>query len=124
MGTCLAGKGYRLVTGGTDNHQVVVDLGNTSLTGSRAEKILEASGIVLNRNVVPRDALTPKKVSGVRIGTGAMAARGMGENEAEKLVDLMDSILKFPDDTDRQIAVRAKVEKMCGQFPVYKNTQQ
>lgn len=120
MGRCLVDKGYRLVTGGTDNHQVVMDLGNTPVTGARAENVLESSGIVLNRNVVPSDADNPKKVSGLRIGTGAIAARGMGDTEVEQIVDFMDLILKNPDSGNKQVEVRAKVKKMCNQFPVYK----
>jgi len=120
MGRRLADKGYRLVTGGTDNHQVVIDLGNTSVTGAKAEKILESSGIVLNRNVIPSDADNPKKISGLRIGSSAIAARGMGEKEVEQIVDLMDQILKNPDDEGRQSKVRIAVKEICNRYPVYK----
>ena len=122
MARRLADKGYRLVTGGTDNHQIVIDLGNISITGSKAEKILESSGIILNRNVVPRDADSSKKISGLRIGTSAIASRGMGEQEVEQIVDLMDEILKNPDDQKRQSKARVKVKEICSKYPVYKTT--
>ena len=120
MGQCLKDKGYRLVTGGTDNHQVVMDLGNTQVTGSQAETVLESAGIVLNRNVVPSDADSPKKVSGLRIGTGAIAARNMGDKEAEQIVNYMDYLLKDPENQNKQVEICAKVKEMCSQFPVYK----
>ena len=122
MARRLADKGYRLVTGGTDNHQIVIDLGNISITGSKAEKILESSGIILNRNVVPRDADSSKKISGLRIGTSAIASRGMGEQEVEQIVDLMDEILKNPDDRKRQSKARVNVKEICSKYPVYKTT--
>jgi glycine hydroxymethyltransferase len=121
MAQCLADKGYRIVTGGTDNHQVVVDLSDSGITGAQAENSLEACGIVLNRNVVPADAKKPGKVSGLRIGTGAITARGLGKNEISTIVDWMDLIIKKPESNEVRNTVCTGVQNMCTRFPVYAN---
>lgn len=117
----LADKDYRLVTGGTENHQVVVDLEGKGISGSQAETLLEASGIVLNRNVVPRDAERPGQVSGLRIGTGAVTARGMGKKEITQIVEWIHQVLKQPENLAAHGLVRDAVKEMCGRFPVYAN---
>lgn len=119
MAECMAEKGYRIVTGGTDNHQVVVDLSDTGVTGARAEACLEDCGIVLNRNVVPADAKQPGRSSGIRIGTGALAARGMGREEVGMIADWMDRLIQSPGDAVIQEVVKAGVSEMCTRFPVY-----
>jgi len=121
MVQCLAEKGYRLVTGGTENHQVVVDLEGKDISGAQAETLLEASGIVLNRNVVPRDAERPGQVSGLRIGSGAVTARGMEKTEIIQILEWIDQILKQPENLTAHAQVRDAVEEMCGRFPVYAN---
>jgi glycine hydroxymethyltransferase len=119
MAQCLIDKGYRLVTGGTENHQVVVDLEDQHISGSLAETLLEASGIVLNRNVVPRDAQRPGHISGLRIGTGAVTARGMGKTEIIQIVEWIHQVLKQPENLAAQVQIREAVKVMCGRFPVY-----
>jgi len=121
MAQCLAEKGYRLVTGGTENHQVVVDLEGKDISGSQAETLLEASGIVLNRNVVPRDAEKPGQVSGLRIGSGAVTARRMGNKEIVQIVEWIHQVLKEPENLAAHVQVRDAVKEMCGRFPVYAN---
>lgn len=121
MAQCLADKGYRLVTGGTENHQVVVDLESKNISGSVAETLLEASGIVLNRNVVPQDAQRPGHVSGLRIGTGAVTVRGMGKTEIIQIVEWIHQVLKQPENLDAHVQVSDAVKEMCGRFPVYAN---
>ena len=121
MAQCLAEKGYRLVTGGTENHQVVVDLEGKDISGSQAETLLEASGLVLNRNVVPRDAERPGQVSGLRIGSGAVTARGMEKTEIVQIVEWIDQVLKQPENLTAHAQVRDAVKEMCGRFPVYTN---
>jgi len=123
LGQRLQEKGYRLVTGGSENHQVVVDLSNKGISGSKAEKTLEAAGIILNRNVIPRDAHSPGKVSGLRIGTGALAARGMDTAEVDRIVDWMDTLLCDPENADRHAEIKAAVEKLSTQFPVYRGSE-
>lgn len=119
MAELMAEKGYRIVTGGTDNHQVVVDLSDTGVTGAQAEECLEDCGIILNRNVVPADAKQPGKSSGIRIGTGALAARGIGKNEIAMIVNWMDQLIKNPEDATIRKTVKAGVTEMCTRFPVY-----
>lgn len=121
MASCMAEKGYRVVTGGTDNHQVVVDLSDNGVTGAQAEECLEDCGIVLNRNVVPADAKHPGKSSGIRIGTGALTARGIGKEEIFTIVNWMDQLIKNPDDSSIRETVKTGVNKMCTRFPVYAN---
>jgi glycine hydroxymethyltransferase len=123
MADCLTDRGYRLVTGGTDNHQVLVDLSDTRVSGQVAEKGLEAAGIVLNRNVVPKDAQTPGRVSGIRIGTGAVAARGMGQTEIRQIAEWIHQILEQPQNRVLCDTVRRSVKEMCGRFPVYESAQ-
>ncbi|MGI9538416.1 MAG: serine hydroxymethyltransferase [Desulfocapsaceae bacterium] len=121
MARCLAEKGFRIVTGGTDNHQVVVDLTDHGVTGGQAEQYLDDCGIVLNRNVVPADAEQPGKTSGIRIGTGALSARGLGKEEISTIVEWIDQLINNPEKTEAQDAVKAGVNDMCTRFPVYAN---
>ena len=117
----LQAMGYRIVTGGTDNHQVLIDLSDNGIGGAAAEKALEAAGLVANRNVVPGDAARPGKVSGLRLGTCAMAYRGMGEAEVARLAGWMDAILRHPADESTRSRVRDEVRELCREFPVYQD---
>ncbi len=119
LGQCLTEKGYVLVTGGTENHQVLVDLETNGISGTQAETLLEAVGIVLNRNVVPRDAENPGKASGIRIGTGAVATRGMGEIEIIQIAEWVHQVLEHPENRGIQEKVYEGVREMCCRFPVY-----
>jgi len=121
MGQCLSDSGYRLVTGGTENHQVVVDLDGKNISGSQAETLLESAGIVLNRNVVPRDAEKPGRVSGLRIGTGGVTARGMGKTEMIRIAEWIDRLLQQPENPSLPVQVRDEVNALCKRFPVYAN---
>ena len=121
MARYLADKGYRIVAGGTDNHQVLVDLEAKKLSGAQAEQLLEDAGLVSNRNVVPRDAQQPGRVSGLRLGTGAITARGMGREEVRQIVDWIDQVLGQSDDPGTVGRVRKEVEALCRRYPVYAN---
>lgn len=112
-------NGYHVVTGGTDNHQVVLDLSGNGVSGAQAESVLESAGILLNRNVVPKDAGSPGRISGVRIGTAAVATRGMGINEMHRIGGWIHEILKKPDDSSIQQKIKSSVAELCRQFPVY-----
>ncbi len=112
-------KGYRIVTGGTDNHLVLVDLRSKELTGDVAEKTLEAVGIVVNRNVIPGDPERPDVTSGIRIGSPGITARGMGAVEVAHIVDLMDSAVVNGDRGDVLERVSREVADLCRKFPVY-----
>lgn len=111
-------RGYTVVSGGTDNHQVILDLSNKNITGKKAEQALEDVGIVTNRNVVPADADFPGKVSGIRLGSGAISARGMGSSEVRQLVGWMDRIMTDPDDKNVADRVVTGVVQLCRKFPV------
>lgn len=115
----LAGLGYRIVSGGTDNHQVLVDVTSKGFKGDFAEKTLESVGIILNRNVIPRDADNPGVISGIRLGTSALATRGMGGNEMGQIAGLIDSALVNSGSVDTLREVSRKVEALAQRFPVY-----
>lgn len=118
MAAAFMDKGYTVVSGGTDNHQVILDLNLKNITGKEAEQCLEAVGIVINRNVIPADAGWPGKVSGIRLGTGAVSSRGMGGDEIRLLVDLMDRVMTSPEDIAAAEEASNEVVRLCNRFPV------
>ncbi len=118
MTQALRERGYRIVTGGTDNHQVIVDLSPHKLSGKLVEQRLESVGIVLNRNVIPADADKPGKVSGIRLGTGAVSARAMAKPEMQKLVQLMDATMMNLNNQDIVEKVKTEVAELCRRFPL------
>ena len=115
----LETKGYRIVTGGTETHQVIVDLAPKGITGGEAEIILESVGIITNRNVIPRDALRPGTVSGIRLGTAAVSTRGMGEAEIARIADLIDGALTNRSRQEDLNRTARSVSELCREFPVY-----
>jgi glycine hydroxymethyltransferase len=115
----LNAQGYRIVSGGTDNHQVLVDLTAKGLNGTMAETALESAGIVLNRNVIPSDALTPGSVSGLRLGSAGLTTRGMGHSEMIAIARMIDTVLSHPDDPTVLRKVNHQVKKLCRRYPVY-----
>jgi len=115
----LEAKGYGIVTGGTDNHQVLVDVTTRGLDGQQAEQVLEQVGIIANRNVLPQDAATPGRVSGVRLGSGAVAARKMDAAEMVKIAVLIDSAWRHAVQNDVLARVAQQVVDLCHLFPVY-----
>ncbi|MGI9174021.1 MAG: serine hydroxymethyltransferase [Rhodothermales bacterium] len=112
-------RGYDLVSGGTDNHLVLIDLRNKDLTGKKAEATLQVAEITVNKNMVPYDDQSPFVTSGIRVGTPAMTTRGFGPSEFEDVVALMDRVLASPDDADVQRQVRTDVHDLCQRFPLY-----
>jgi glycine hydroxymethyltransferase len=117
----FAKKGYRIVSGGTDNHLVLVDLRSKGLTGDIAEITLESVGIVVNRNVIPGDPEKPDVTSGIRIGSPGVTTRGMGEVEVAQVVDLMDAAMASGDNPRVLEQVAEGVAGLCRQFPVYQD---
>ena len=115
----LADHGYRLVSGGTDNHLLLVSFVGTELTGKEAEEVLESVGITVNKNAVPGDPRPPKVTSGIRIGTPAVTTRGMGEAEMERIADLIHEALVGRDDEARLEQVRRQVTELAASFPLY-----
>lgn len=118
----LAGRlqknGFRLVSGGTDNHLMVIDFRQTDLTGKRAQAALESVGLVANKNLVPYDTRTSVHTSGLRVGTPSATTRGMGRPEMEQIGDWIERRLAQPDDEEVQMAIRNEVERLTARFPV------
>ena len=113
-------KGYRMVSGGTDNHLVLVDLRSKDLTGVLAEKTLESVGIIVNRNVIPGDPQKPDITSGIRIGSPAVTTRGMGLDEVVQIVNWIDIAIVNNKNSDILAKVSQEVMNLCRRFPVYK----
>jgi len=115
----LAEHGYRVVSGGTDTHLFLMNLGAKGLTGKEAETALDAAGITVNKNAVPYDEKPPAVASGIRMGTPIVSTRGMREAEMQEIVSLVDRILQQPQDARRQREVRKQAKALCGRFPVF-----
>jgi len=115
----LLERGYNLVSGGTDNHLILVDLSGTETTGKMAEEALEKAGITVNKNAVPFDTRSPFVTSGFRIGTPATTTRGLKEAEMGKVADWIDRALTNIDNEDALTAIRGEVKELCQQFPLY-----
>jgi glycine hydroxymethyltransferase len=119
----LSAAGYRLVSGGTDNHLMLVDVFSKGLTGKVAEAALGNAGITVNKNAIPFDRNPPMVASGVRIGTPAVTSRGMREPEMDTIAALISRALQSPDDDGALANVRAEVEALCRKFPLYPERQ-
>jgi glycine hydroxymethyltransferase len=115
----LAGAGFRIVSGGTDNHLMLVNVFVRGLTGAQAERALEHSAITVNKNAIPFDTQPPMKASGIRIGTPALTTRGMKEAEMKVIAALISEVLAEPDDESVRQGVRARVKELCEGFPIY-----
>ena len=111
--------GYQLVSGGTDTHLILVDLSDRELSGKAAENALEVAGLTVNKNMVPFDQRSPLVTSGIRIGTPAVTTRGMREDEMRLIAELIDRVLRDPEDEATRQAVRDEVTVLCRQFPLY-----
>lgn len=119
LGAELKDRGYHLVSGGTDNHLLLIDLRNKGLTGKTAEAALEAAGITANKNMVPFDDKSPFVTSGLRLGTPAMTTRGFGADEFRHVGQLIDRVLENPDDEQTRSQVQEEVQTLCDEFPLY-----
>jgi glycine hydroxymethyltransferase len=119
LATGLSSAGFRLVSGGTDNHLMLVDVFSKGLTGKVAEAALGKAGITVNKNAIPFDRNPPMIASGIRIGTPAVTSRGMREPEMDSIAELIARALGSPEDDGVLAAVRAEVEAVCRRFPLY-----
>ncbi len=115
----LMEHGFNLVSGGTDNHLMLVDLSGTDLTGKVAEETLEKAGITVNKNAVPFDTRSPFVTSGFRIGTPATTSRGLKEAEMKQVAVWIDRALKNVENDDALGAIRGEVRDLCSRFPLY-----
>jgi glycine hydroxymethyltransferase len=115
----LIKKGYKVLTGGTDCHLILIDLRPNNITGKEAAIALEQAGIVVNKNAVPFDTQSPFITSGIRIGTPAVTARGLKEEEIILIADWIDYVLKDINNETKKNEIKEKVKKLCERFPVY-----
>ncbi|HKS04998.1 MAG TPA: serine hydroxymethyltransferase [Gemmatimonadaceae bacterium] len=119
LAAALITEGFHVVSGGTDNHLMLVDLRNKKLTGKVAEKALDLAGITVNKNTVPRETESPFVTSGIRIGTPAVTTRGMGEREMRTIAHLIARVVAAPEDGGAAEAVRSEVRALARAFPLY-----
>jgi glycine hydroxymethyltransferase len=115
----LMKRGFNLVSGGTDNHLMLVDLSGTDITGKMAEETLESAGITVNKNAVPFDTRSPFVTSGFRIGTPATTSRGLREKEMELVADWIGRALQNVANEAELSSIRAEVKELCRKFPLY-----
>jgi glycine hydroxymethyltransferase len=120
MAEQLQRRGFRLVSGGTDTHLMLVDLTGHGLTGKAAETALDRAGVTVNKNAIPFDAQKPTVTSGIRIGTPAVTTRGMREDEMRQIADLIAEVLNDADNTALQKEIANQVRDLCASFPLYR----
>jgi len=119
LARALTASGFRLVSGGTDNHLMLVDVFSKGITGKVAEAALGKAGITVNKNAIPFDQNPPMVASGIRVGTPAVTTRGMGEREMDTIAELIARALQTPDDERALGMIRSEVEALCRKFPLY-----
>jgi glycine hydroxymethyltransferase len=119
LAASLVERGFNVVSGGTDNHLMLVDLRSKGLTGKVAEQALDRAGITVNKNTVPKETQSPFVTSGIRIGTAAVTTRGMKEAEMRRIAGLIDVTLQSPEDADVSRRVRDEVRELTAAFPLY-----
>ncbi len=117
----LSAKGYRIVSGGTDNHLLLVDLTNKNITGREASRLLDEAGITVNKNLIPFDRKSALITSGMRLGTPALTTRGMKEKEMEKIAGFIDTVIKTRQNNAKLLSVRKEVKKLTKKFPLYQD---
>ncbi|MBB5396400.1 serine hydroxymethyltransferase [Mucilaginibacter sp. AK015] len=121
MAKAFVAKGYDIISGGTDNHLMLIDLRNKNITGKAAENVLVSADITVNKNMVPYDDKSPFVTSGIRVGTAAITTRGLKEKHMETIVDLIDAVLIDPENETSIKKIRKKVHKLMEDFPLYRD---
>ncbi len=119
LATALEGRGFRIVSGGTDNHVFLVDVAAAGITGKVAEEALDRAAITVNKNTIPFDQNPPLVASGIRIGTPAVTSRGMGQEEMDRIGEMIAEVLREPESEGVRDAVRDRVSALCGRFPLF-----
>ena len=119
LAASLTSHGFRLVSGGTDNHLMLVDTFSKGVTGKAAEAALGKAGITVHKNAIPFDKNPPMVASGIRVGTPAATTRGMGEPEMDLIADFITRALASPDDEAMLASIKREVERLCEKFPLY-----
>jgi glycine hydroxymethyltransferase len=115
----LIKRGFRIISGGTDNHLMLVDLANKGITGKKAEEALDKAGITVNKNSIPYDERPPAITSGMRLGTPCVTTRGMGEAEMTEIAEIIDEVLKNNSDEAKIGRLRQRAGEICKRFPIY-----
>lgn len=115
----LIKRGFRIISGGTDNHLMLVDLANKGITGKKAEEALDEAGITVNKNSIPYDERPPAITSGMRLGTPCVTTRGMGEAEMTDIAEIIDEVLKNNSDEAKIGMLRQRAGEICKRFPIY-----
>src|ERR1700761_6054332 len=121
MAKAFTDRGYEIVSGGTDNHLILIDLRNKNVTGKAAENALVKADITINKNMVPYDDKSPFITSGIRVGTAAISTRGMKEKQMEEIVELIDMVIADPENEDTIKKVKKKVHKLMHDYPLYRD---
>ncbi len=119
LSDALIAKGFRIVSGGTDNHLLLLDVGSKGLTGKDCQIALDAANITTNKNTIPYETQSPFITSGIRIGTAAITSRGMCEAQMESIADLIIEVLNNIDNKEKILSVKKIVQKLCLAFPLY-----
>lgn len=119
LAALLVDRGFQLISNGTDNHLMLIDLHNKNVTGKDAENAMEAAGITLNKNMVPFDDRSPFVTSGIRIGTAAITTRGFRETDMQFVAEMIDTVIGNVGNQDALDGVRGKVKEYCAKFPLY-----
>jgi glycine hydroxymethyltransferase len=115
----LDGRGFRIVSGGTDTHLMLVDVSAKGISGKEAEAALDEAGITVNKNAIPYDQKPPAIASGIRLGTPIVSTRGMREDEMGHIADAIEKVLSQPGDSGVRKVVRSRVRALCGKFPIF-----
>ena len=123
MAEAFMKRGYHVISGGTDNHEMLIDLRGQDLTGKIAERVLGEADITVNKNMVPFDDKSPFVTSGIRVGTAAVTTRGMEESEMEQIVEYIDTVLMHPEDEGRIAQVKQQVNELAEHFPLYSSLE-
>lgn len=119
MAKAFVSRGYELISGGTDNHLMLIDLRNKGITGKAAENALVKADITINKNMVPFDDKSPFVTSGIRVGTAAITSRGMKEKNMDQIVELMDAVLTDPENEKKIERIKVRVNELMKKFPLY-----
>ncbi len=117
IGAVLSDAGLRVISGGTDNHLILLDVTPVDLDGQRAADALERAGIVVNKNAIPFDELPPMTGSGIRFGTPAITSRGLGTSECQRIGEMIAEVLSAPEDEAVAERVKAEIKELCDRFP-------
>ena len=120
MAQSFVDRGYAVISGGTDNHSMLIDLRSKNISGKDAENALVLADITVNKNMVPFDTESPFVTSGMRVGTSAISSRGVEEGEIDNIVELIDKVLSNPTDEQVIASVRSDVNDLMGQRPLFK----